>query len=201
MDTFKDIVLKAFEFYKMNNFINDEIFNIYEELNINKIDIYEFFESENDCEILSFIKLIQKLKDEKSPCIFKDECIICYENKTGILTSCNHFVCFNCYLIMACKNHNVSCPMCRRDIMTYIFDEILFKLYRENIDNIRGDSNDIDSNDENINQYQYYGYDDNPTDYYTNDDYYINEEYSNYLEYEIEDIDEWSNNVRLDNHY
>lgn len=168
-----DSMLESYRLFKENNTYNFEFLK-----NISKLELLEIFEKIDDIDIIEYLKILQKKYKENSPCMYKDECIICYEQKTGILTLCNHFFCFDCYYKLVCVYEKLDCPMCRRDINTMLFESILYKLYSEDPDN-------------NFSDY----------DFNNLENQIINQEY-NYIidEYEIFDIDEWSNNIELD-HY
>jgi len=168
-----DLILESYRLFKENNTYNFEFLK-----NISKLELLEIFEKIDDNNIIEYLKILQKKNNENLPCMYKDECMICYEEKTGILTLCNHFFCFDCYYKLACVYEKLDCPMCRRDINTMLFESILYKLYSEDTNN-------------NFSEY----------DFDNLENEFINQEY-NYIidEYEIFDIDEWSNNIELD-HY
>jgi len=167
-----DSILESYRLFKENGTYNFKFLK-----NISKLELLEIFEKIDDNEIIEFLRIIQKKYKEDLPCMYKNECMICYEEKTGILTLCNHFYCFDCYYKLACVYEKLDCPMCRRDINTMLFETILYKLYSE-------DPNNNFTNDFSILE---------------ND--IINVDYNNIIdEYEIFDIDEWANNIEID-HY
>lgn len=168
-----DSILESYREFKEYGTYNFEVLK-----NISKLELLEIFEKIDDNDIIEYLKILQKKNNENLPCMYKDECMICYEEKTGILTMCNHFFCFDCYYKLACVYEKLDCPMCRRDINTMLFESILYKLYSEDTNN-------------NFSEY----------DFDNLENEIINQEY-NYIidEYEIFDIDEWSNNIELD-HY
>ena len=43
------------------------------------------------------------------------ECPICYDNKTQIITCCEHQYCYHCFNEYYKKNSNISCPYCRKE--------------------------------------------------------------------------------------
>lgn len=90
-----------------------------------------------------------------------EECCICYENKNNksqILTSCNHHFCLNCFL-KHFKNNN-NCPYCRNKILKdyeykqlYNSDNNMNENYRNilwNIENFNNDNNILEYNGFNI---------------------------------------------------
>lgn len=168
-----DSILESYREFKEYGTYNFEFLK-----NISKLELLEIFEKIHDNDIIEYLKILQKKNNENLPCMYKDECMICYEEKIGILTMCNHFFCFDCYYKLACVYEKLDCPMCRRDINTMLFESILYKLYSEDTNN-------------NFSEY----------DFDNLENEIINQEY-NYIidEYEIFDIDEWSNNIELD-HY
>lgn len=168
-----DSILESYREFKEYGTYNFEFLK-----NISKLELLEIFEKIHDNDIIEYLKILQKKNNENLPCMYKDECMICYEEKTGILTMCNHFFCFDCYYKLACVYEKLDCPMCRRDINTMLFESILYKLYSEDTNN-------------NFSEY----------DFDNLENEIINQEY-NYIidEYEIFDIDEWSNNIEID-HY
>lgn len=170
-----DSILESYRLFKENETYNFEVLK-----NISKLELLEIFEKIDDNEIIEFLRILQKKYKENLPCMYKNECMICYEEKTGILTLCNHFYCFDCYYKLACIYEKLDCPMCRRNINTLLFESILYKIYSE---------------DQNNNFLQY----DDDIDNLEND--IINQEFNNINEeYEIYDIDEWANNIEID-HY
>ena len=62
------------------------------------------------------IQFTLSIKNEKAkeniPLI--ENCYICYENASNILTKCNHFYCMNC-LQQHYERNNVKCPYCRQE--------------------------------------------------------------------------------------
>jgi len=160
-----------------NLFNENEVYDFKFLENLSKLELFEIFKEINDQNIINFLKLIQKKYKQDHPCMYKDECIICYEEKPGILTMCNHFVCFDCYYKLVCVYENLNCPMCRKNIDTNLFDSILYKMYSED-----KNLNDSLENDD------------------TNFEIEIINEETNYQydEYHIDDIDEWANNIEID---
>ena len=60
-------------------------------------------------EILKVLDIKKKEKEK-----FKIECYICYENKSNVKTSCNHFYCIQCIELHYTIN-DVKCPYCRQE--------------------------------------------------------------------------------------
>lgn len=182
--------LKNFESYSITKLINIETINWYE--NISKLCLFQILEKLENEEMIEFIKEIQKkCNKDNEPYIYKTECIICYEINTGVLTLCNHFVCFDCYLKMACTYDKLDCPMCRRDINTYIFESVLCKIYSKKFKNYLEEDNVSN-----------YSYNDIDNMMWSDEDDYNDIIFQDvHIDIEdIEDIDEWANNIEID-HY
>jgi len=185
-----EIIGEAFKFYKNNNYISLELIDNFK--NISKIEIFEILENEDKEELISFVKFLQKESFYDQCCLHKDECIICYENKTGILTNCNHFLCIDCYLhVEMRKNIDLFCPMCRGKVIeNEDFNDLLNKVFYDRFSHHK--MNEL---------FKMFGRSDDSDDDYIN---YINqyedyeEDNDNIITEPIGDIDEWANNIEID---
>lgn len=63
-------------------------------------------------EVISSLVVEKKIEKNKVKKI--ENCLICYENNSTILTKCNHFYCFNCIENHFYINDN-RCPYCRTE--------------------------------------------------------------------------------------
>ena len=48
----------------------------------------------------------------------KDECFICVENESNVISSCNHQYCFICIEKLYKMSTSLSCPYCRTEKIT-----------------------------------------------------------------------------------
>jgi hypothetical protein len=67
----------------------------------------------NDKNIITEWKIKKKLQKKITTCE-TEECPICMENISDVITDCGHKLCYNCY-----EKINNKCHMCRNDIKTF----------------------------------------------------------------------------------
>lgn len=191
-------ITKALEFYKNNNYISCELIDDFK--NISKMELFEIIEKEDKEEIISFVKILQQQSYYDECCIHKDECIVCYENKTGILTNCNHFLCFDCYIHLEMrKNVYIFCPMCRRKIVENDeFNDILNTVFYDHFSHYKmNELLQMFGRNNNNNDIEYESFEENEESFFINvhDDMNMIDD-----SYEISDVDQWANDISID-HY
>jgi len=132
-----EIIYKAFDFFKTNGFVHlPHIISMSQDIDMQ--DLYYFYKQEKDNkEIIHFMDHYQNeygLKTTKKGgntykigILSNGECIICYdENKTGLKTPCNHFMCIECCVKLFKHDKTIKkCPYCREDVVLYGMNEII----------------------------------------------------------------------------
>ena len=77
---------------------------------------FEYDDDDDDEPIKSFdINKILEINESMASEKPIEECFICYENQTNVISSCNHQYCFTCIEILFKRNSSLSCPYCRAE--------------------------------------------------------------------------------------
>lgn len=117
MENIENLDIKVDNDYCMVSAVENESFNIIEWILELEPERYNIKFNEDFDEIIEFTinkkLIIEKIKKiEKSNII---ECPICYDNKSNVLTCCNHQFCYKCLNEYYKKNTKICCPICRKD--------------------------------------------------------------------------------------
>lgn len=150
-----EIIYEAFNFFKTNGFVHlPHLITMSNDLDME--NLYCFYNKEKDNkEIINFMDHYQNeygLKTTKKQGITykigtlsNGECIICYdENKTGLKTPCNHFMCIECCAKLFQHDKAIKkCPYCREDVSLYGMNELISKFKNEKVEKVENNINNI----------------------------------------------------------
>lgn len=113
-DKIEDLDLKVDNDYCMASAVTNEYYDIVNWILEKEPDRY-IIEWDDDSSIKTFTINKKLIIEESKKVETIIECPICYENKSGVITCCNHQFCYNCFNEYFKKNTNICCPYCRKD--------------------------------------------------------------------------------------
>jgi hypothetical protein len=117
MKTIENLNIKVDNDYCMIHAVENEHLDMVYWINELESERYNIIYNDDNTEIIEFT-INKKLIIEKSKELKKDdiiECPICYENKSIIITCCNHQFCFNCLDTYNNKISILNCAYCRKE--------------------------------------------------------------------------------------
>lgn len=114
VENIPNLDIKVDNDYCMVSAVENECYNIISWILEIEPDRY-IVEYNDEMDIINF-KINKKLLIEQQKNIENIvDCPICYENKSNIVTCCNHQFCYECFSEYYMKNTNICCPYCRKE--------------------------------------------------------------------------------------
>ena len=117
MKNIENLDIKVDNDYCMIHSVENEYLDMVDWIKELEPDRYNIVFNNDNTDIIEFT-INKKLMIEKSKELKKDdinECPICYENKSTIISCCNHQFCYNCLDIYNKKSSILNCAYCRKE--------------------------------------------------------------------------------------
>ena len=116
-DNIQDLDLKVDNDYCMVSAVENEYYDIVSWILEIEPDRYIIeWDDENNIKTFTINKKLIIEQSKKVEVVI--ECPICYDNKSQIITCCDHQFCYGCFNEYFKKNTNICCPYCRKEDIT-----------------------------------------------------------------------------------